>query len=250
MNINLDEFTIEELKAGYYYDGNAKAYHCLLCSTVFEEGEVFHSDDRFFEASRAIQIHIEKEHGGMFRQLLASDSKYNTLTDKQIELFELIHNGLTDSEIASRLGISASTVRHQRFSFREKAKQAKLYLSLYELAQEGIKTEKDRLVPIHNGARMVDERFVITEEEREKTLATVFSSFDPLKLKLFSSKEKKKIITLQKIMEQFEKGRTYPEKEINTVLKGIYEDYPTLRRYLIEYGFMVRSKDCKEYWVI
>ncbi len=250
MNINIDEYKLEELKAGYYYKQETKTYHCLLCERVFEEGEIFLCGDRYFEASRAIARHIEQEHGGMFSHLLVSDSKYNSLTDKQAELFKLIHNGTSDSEIATKLGISTSTVRHQRFSFREKAKQAKLYLSLYELAQEGIKADKDKLVPIHNGARMVDERFVITEEEREKTLATVFSSLEPLKLKLFSSKEKKKIITLQKIMEQFERDRLYPEKEINKKLKDIYEDYPTLRRYLIEYGFMARSKDCREYWVV
>jgi hypothetical protein len=96
---------------------------------------------------------------------------------------------------------------------------------------------------------MVDERYVATKEESEKVLATVFESITPLKLKVFSAKEKKKIITLRKIVEQFERGRIYPEKEINQVLKGIYDDYPTLRRYLIEYGFMERSTDCSEYWV-
>ena len=35
----------------------------------------------------------------------------------------------------------------------------------------------------------------------------------------------------------------------NSVLKLIYEDYATIRRYLIEYGFMERTNDCKEYWV-
>lgn len=185
----------------------------------------------------------------MFANLLASDSKYNTLTDKQKELFGMIRSGMSDQEIANKLGISASTVRHQKFSFREKAKQAKLYLSLYELTLEITPTDKDSLVPIHEGAKMVDDRFVFTKEEKEKTIATVFSSLSPLKLKLFSAKEKKKIITLQKIIEQFEKGRIYPEKEVNQILKNIYEDFPTLRRYLIEYGFMERTKDCHDYWV-
>jgi hypothetical protein len=250
MNINFEEYNLEDLKAGYYYTEATKTYHCLLCGATYEAGEIFPCGDRYFDASRAIQIHIEKVHGGMFPNLLASDSKYNSLTDKQSELFELVHSGLSDSEIAAKQGISASTVRHQRFSFREKAKHAGIDVPIEAGILEGTKSEKDNLVPIHNGAKMVDERFVITKEEREKTIATVFSSLQPLKLKLFSSKEKKKIITLQRIMEQFEKGRIYPEKEINKILKDIYEDYPTLRRYLTEYGFMGRSTDCKEYWVL
>ena len=33
------------------------------------------------------------------------------------------------------------------------------------------------------------------------------------------------------------------------ILKRIYEDNATIRRYLIEYGFLDRSKDCSKYWV-
>ena len=249
MNINFDEYPIESLKHGYRYHNDTRTYHCLLCQKAFETGEIFRYGDRYFEASKAIEYHIAKEHGGVFQHLLESDSKYNTLTDKQKELLELLQLGLSDQEIAVRLGISASTVRHHKFTFREKAKQAKLYLSLYELALESPISDKDSLIPIHEGAKMVDDRYIITKEEREKILSTVFSSLSPLKLKIFSAKEKKKIVTLQKIMEQFETGIIYPEKEINRILKDIYEDYPTLRRYLIEYGFMERSPDCHDYWV-
>jgi hypothetical protein len=249
MDINFDEHSLEDLKHGYRYHVDTRTYHCLLCNKVFETGEIFRLNDRYFDASKAIEYHIAKEHGGMFRQLLGSDSKYNTITDKQKELLELLQRGFSDQEIATKLGISASTVRHQKFSFREKAKQAKLYLTLYELAFMTPPSDKDSLIPIHEGANMVDDRYITTKEEREKILATVFTSLSPLKLKVFSAKEKKKIVTLQKIMELFEKDKIYPEKQVNQILQDIHEDYPTLRRYLIEYGFMERSKDCRDYWV-
>ncbi len=249
MNINFDEYPIEVLKQGYCYHTDTKTYHCLLCDQVYETGEIFRHGDRYFDASKAIVFHVEKEHGSMFGQLLGMESKYNTITDKQKELLELLQRGLSDQEIAVKLGISPSTVRHQKFSFREKAKQAKLYLTLYELAFITPSSDKDSLIPIHDGAKMVDDRYIITKEEREKILSTVFSSLSPLRLKVFSAKEKKKIVTLQKIIEQFEKGKIYPEKQVNIILQNIYEDYPTLRRYLIEYGFMERSKDCHDYWV-
>jgi hypothetical protein len=41
----------------------------------------------------------------------------------------------------------------------------------------------------------------------------------------------------------------YAEKEINEILKAIYEDYVMLRRYLIEYGFIDRKSDGSEYWL-
>ena len=96
---------------------------------------------------------------------------------------------------------------------------------------------------------MVDDRYSITKTEEDKIIASVFESLEPLKLKVFSPKEKKKIVILRKITEQFSKGKKYSEKDINSILKPIFEDYATIRRYLIEYGFMERTNDCKEYWL-
>ena len=96
---------------------------------------------------------------------------------------------------------------------------------------------------------MVDDRYNITEKENQQILESAFEYLSPLKLKLFSPKEKKKIVILRKIAEQFEKNRHYSEKEVNQILEAIYDDYVTIRRYLIEYGYMNRTKDCKEYWL-
>ncbi len=67
-------------------------------------------------------------------------------------------------------------------------------------------------------------------------------SLSPLRLKTFPAKEKKKIVVLKKISEQFENKRRYLEKEVNEVIKGIFDDFATIRRYLIEYGFMEKNK--------
>ena len=69
-----------------------------------------------------------------------------------------------------------------------------------------------------------DERYMATMEETQKTMDAFFISTEPLVLKSFSSKEKKKLIILRVISEQFKLGRHYSEKEINQVLQGIYED--------------------------
>ncbi|MEG0457339.1 MAG: DUF2087 domain-containing protein, partial [Oscillospiraceae bacterium] len=61
-------------------------------------------------------------------------------------------------------------------------------------------------------------------------------------------KEKKKIIILRKIAQQFEKNIKYSEKEVNEILKAIYDDFVTIRRYLIEYGYMDRTSNCEQYW--
>lgn len=96
---------------------------------------------------------------------------------------------------------------------------------------------------------MIDERYVITEQERDKILRISFESLEPLRLKMLSAKEKKKVVVLTKIAEQFEKGRIYTGKETDQILRQIYDDYVTLRRYLIEYGFMDRKADGSQYWL-
>lgn len=90
--------------------------------------------------------------------------------------------------------------------------------------------------------------FHITDEEREKIIKGAFQSLEPLVLRAIPPKQKKKAVVLGRIAEELEPGRRYTEKELNGFLKGIHPDFATLRRYLIEYGFMDRERDCSAYW--
>lgn len=90
--------------------------------------------------------------------------------------------------------------------------------------------------------------YEITEEEAHKILKNAFETINPLKLKVLPAKEKKKFIVIGRIAEQFETGKDYTEKEVNALLKEIYEDFPTLRRHLVDYGFLSRTTDCSRYW--
>jgi hypothetical protein len=244
----LADLTIDEMKDGYRFDKDNKKYICNFCGKEFNVGEIYVFEERFFESQIAVSLHIAKEHDSVFKQLITVENKYLNLTENQIGLLELIKNGLSDNEIAKKLELSPSTVRHQKFMFREKAKQARMFLAVYDLALND-NPSCDNLVAIHNSATMVDDRYLTTVEESEKIIKTAFISLSPLKLKAFPAREKKKIIVLKKIMEQFDAEKHYNEKELNRILKSVYEDYPTIRRYLIEYGFMERTNDCKEYWI-
>lgn len=46
--------------------------------------------------------------------------KYETLTDREVEILALIANGLKNLEIADQLDISQATVQNHRSSIREK----------------------------------------------------------------------------------------------------------------------------------
>jgi len=241
--------TLENIKKGYSYDRETDTYTCGICGEKFESGEIYQINGHFYDAARAIEKHIGSGHADYLDTLIFSDSKYNTLTDNQKQLFRLFASGLPDKEIARQLNVSTSTVRHQKFMFREKAKQARQYLAVYESVFEGASQNASTLMPIHDNARMVDQRYVITEEERVKILQTSFASLEPLKLNIFPHKEKKKVVILSRIAEEFRPGVEYSEKEVNAIIGAVFDDYVTIRRYMIEYGFLGRKNDGSKYWL-
>jgi len=246
--INLDP-TIEELAQGFCE--REGACRCLFCGQEYRCGDIYAFGSRLVDAPTAAALHAEESHGGVFEALLAGGKKNTGLTEGQGRMLSCFYQGLPDRETAARLGISAATVRYQRFHLREKARQARVFLALFALlekrgGQNGHVADEPK---IHPGATMVDERWMTTDEEERRIIDTFFSSLEPLRLKSFSAKEKKKLVALRVIARQFAPGRRYAEKEVNRILKDIYEDYATLRRYLIEYGFLERTQDCGEYWV-
>ena len=241
--------TLDEIKKGYRFDKEMNTYVCNYCAKAFQEGQVYSIEDHLYVPEHAAAKHIEADHGGNIQQLLYSDTRYNTLTENQKELLSFFSLDIPDKEIAKKLGVSTSTIRRQKFTFREKAKQAKLYLAVFERVFEDKPTNEETIISVHNHAVHYDDRYLITEQEREHILATSFESLSPLKLKAFSPKEKKKVVILAKIAEQFMTGKTYSEKEINEILKPVFDDFTTIRRYLVMYGFMERTEDGASYWL-
>lgn len=242
--VNTEDMTLGDLRRGY--SGEAGRFTCLVCGQGYNEGEVYPIEGRYFEGERAAAMHRALAHPDYLERLIASPSKYNTLTENQRGLLLLFAEGRDDRDIAAACGLSASTVRHQRFTLREKAKQARHYLAVWEGVFGGA---EESLVPIASNAPAMDERYVVTKPEREAVLKTAFTSLEPLRLAHFPRKEKKKIVVLAQVAGQFEVGREYTEKEVNALLKGVWEDYATLRRYLIEYAFFARTRDGSRYWL-
>ena len=246
MNKDIADLNLFQIKQGYFLKQDF--YQCFFCDNKYLKGDIYTFDNRMVDAHKAVQLHIEKDHHSSFQTIIANDKKYTGLSKVQSDLMIYFYNDIPDKEIAEKTNTSASTVRYQRYHLREKAKQAKVFLALFELMEEKSKNPPPTPV-IHEGATMIDERYMTTEEETEKIIKTYFSSQNPPILKSFPPREKKKIVILRVVAQQFQKDKRYSEKEVNTVLQAIYADFATIRRYLIEYGFMDRTKNCKKYWL-
>ncbi len=238
---------VEELKRGFTQDN--RNYICLLCGEKVEKGLVYPEEGRFYEAERYILLHIEKVHQSVFDHLIQLDKRETGLSDHQNRLLHLFYQGLSDAEVQKEMGIgSASTIRNHRFALKEKEHQARVFLVLMELLKEKDKNAP-RFVNVHSTATMVDDRYNVTQAETDKIIKNYFPEGIDGPLKTFSMKEKNKLVVLHVIAKRFQAGRTYDEKEINQILKGVYSDFVTLRRYLIEYGFLDRELDGSRYWL-
>jgi hypothetical protein len=56
----------------------------------------------------------------------------------------------------------------------------------------------------------------------------------------------KRLVVLERLALEFEPGRRYPEAEVNALLGRFHADHATLRRLLVDEGFLDRSAG--EYW--
>lgn len=245
--------SLQEWKQGYVFDAGTGTYTCLVCGMSFEQGRIYPVEEAFYDAQKAMQHHITDEHDSMFHVLLELEKEHTGFTDHQKTLLKYFYNGYSDSEIVAELGGSASTIRNYRFNFREKEKQAKLLLAILELLREASQKRrnslKEKFVDFHRTAKMVDERYAVTDAEFQKILKMYFPEGEDGPLTLFPKKEKRKLVILQHLSKRFELNRTYTEKEVNEILRQAYDDYVTLRRYLIDYGFLERKDDGSAYWL-
>lgn len=144
----------------------------------------------------------------------------------------------TGKELAEVLGLTPPTVSHH----------------MRKLGDAGVVTataDAQRMIYSLNAQLLRDVRKQPTQspasdgavDDREKTLRNFF---DGKRLKSIPAKRKQRVIVLQELLKRFEPGKTYPEAEVNDVLRDAHEDYATLRRELVDYGFMVREKGIYE----
>lgn len=226
-----------------------EGFECLLCGKHTVKGMVYPEGTLFADARRSMSSHVEQAHGSVFDWLLQQDRKETGLTEQQTRLLRLFMDGVSDVEIMRTLGLgNASTVRNHRAQMRERERHARVWIALMTLLRAGKGQTKEHVVP-HDGAAAVDDRWIITVEEEQDMLRKYFPDGPDGRISTFGMKEKGKIVVLRQLTRRFRPGRIYAEKEVNAILKTAFDDFATLRRYFIEYGFMERNPDGSRYWL-
>jgi hypothetical protein len=148
---------------------------------------------------------------------------------------------LTGKDLSERLGLTPPTISHHM----SKLVGAHLVTvtpdaqrRLYTLDAETLRglsrdvAGRDRT---SDGKASVGDR---SERDRNKVIKDFFKG---QKLKQIPAQRKKRVVVLQHLLARFEPNRDYTEREVNAILKEAYDDVATLRRELVDYGFMTRA---------
>jgi DNA-binding HxlR family transcriptional regulator len=148
------------------------------------------------------------------------------------------------SELAALLNLKEPTVSHHLNKLKEHAlvdMRADGNVHYYRLNPQTLRMlNRDLLTPEQVGTLSDD----VASDAWERQVLRTF--FDGERLKQIPTTRKKRDVILKWLVNQFEEGRTYTEKEINETIKRHHWDSATLRREFIMNGLMER--DHGVYW--
>jgi hypothetical protein len=147
----------------------------------------------------------------------------------------------TGKELAELLGVGAPTISHHV----AKLQHAKLLKVSRDGQSRTYSFDPNAMRRLAAGPRIAGSQggetkseFDAEEAERRKVIRDFF---DGDRLKQIPAQRKKRVIVLQQLVIRFEPERDYPEREVNDLLRIAHEDFATLRRELVDYGFMTRA---------
>ncbi len=242
--------SINELKKGYVFDKTNECLTCIICGKEYMPGIIYSVNNQLVDSKLAMRSHIKEKHVSTFHYLNNLQKKHSGLSDVQKNITLGMYEGLSDKDISQKMNNKAlSTIRNHRFVLREKYKESKIFIAIMDLIQENDKMNKiDEFIHFHKNIPVDDDRTVITESENKLILNKYFTD-NFATLKKFPKKQKEKLVILKQITKMFNNERKYTEKEVNSILENLYEDYITLRRYLIDYQFLDRKADGSLYWI-
>jgi hypothetical protein len=141
-------------------------------------------------------------------------------------------------ELAQRCNLAASTVCFHLGKL-EKAglvrKRKEQYYAVYSLNNAIFDRSLRELTSFRNAEQYVQEERL--QRYRGKVLKAFMKNGKVIRL---PSQYKKRLIVIGEILRQFRSGSAYKEREVNTIIGGICDDYVTIRRSFIDEGMMER----------
>jgi predicted transcriptional regulator len=160
----------------------------------------------------------------------------------------------TGEQLAALLGLGSSTVSHHLARLSEVGlvtARAESYYNVYSLQTDTLSQMAQRLLSrerLPELAQDVAGKYTVCNRSSfdRKVLANFTEPNG--RIKTFPTQEKKFGVLLRHVVQAFEPGRRYSEKQINEILSCYNEDTARLRRSLVEFKLMARDGGGGEYW--
>lgn len=152
-------------------------------------------------------------------------------------------------QLAAMLNLGASTVSHHLSKLSEAGlvtATAQSYYNYYRLETGKVEAMARQMLAIESlPAQAVD----IDENAYDRKVVRDYLLPDG-RLKTIPSQQKKLLAVLRHIVQDFQPGRHYSEKEVNETLSRYHADTASLRRELIGAKLMDREGGGRDYWRI
>ncbi|HVL24371.1 MAG TPA: metalloregulator ArsR/SmtB family transcription factor [Thermomicrobiales bacterium] len=150
-------------------------------------------------------------------------------------LGEREHNG---KEIGERLELTPPTISHHM----RKLVEAGIVTATPDAQQQIYALNNQLLLDARAKPIAVPAaRLVATEGDADRA-RVLANFFEGPRLKSIPARRKQRVIVLQHLLERFDPARTYSEPEVNDLLRVAHDDVATLRRELVDYGYMERER--------
>jgi len=152
--------------------------------------------------------------------------------------------------LAGALGLSASTTSHHLSRLSKSglvSARADGHYYIYSLNTDALRGMSQHLLQEENLPALSQGAVSPEGDPFDSKVMKTFVDSEG-RISAFPAQEKKFLVLLRYVVQAFEPGRRYPEKEVNEILKRYNEDTASLRRGLVEYKLMLREGGGGAYW--
>lgn len=150
-------------------------------------------------------------------------------------LGELAAGDKTGTQLAEALQLTAPTISHHM----RKLVNAGIVSAMSDAQKQVYSLDTSFLIEARKTPEQPEQEKTSPADNRDRVLR---NSFDGDRLKSIPARRKQRVIVLQHLLTWFDATRSYEEREVNDILRVAHEDVATLRRELVDYGYMTRER--------
>jgi hypothetical protein len=152
----------------------------------------------------------------------------------------------TGAQLAATLAVKPAALAHHVDKLVEAgliSSRAEGQIRRYSLRLDGLRATAKRLLAMEAAPLPLPDDLDAYDRKVLKDFLTRDGA-----LKEIPMQERKLLAVLRHIVEPFEPGHAYSEKQVNEMLRRFHEDTASLRRYLVDHGLMQREATGRQYW--